>query len=178
MGCHVLLHRKLGLRPRGDTAWSSQRGGLLGSPGGRHRPNSCALTGSGVPASPPIPPHTRLRSPGPVLAQACPTRSSSGPELTPLHWPGELLSPASPWLPFLKPTSPSRPGTKAASLSISLLRPSQSVCLENGQMPIMTMLYTSVKALLILPGAAVTKHHRRGLKQQTIPIWLFRRPGG
>ena len=108
-----------------------------------------------------------------------PSRSSSGPELAPLHWPGELVGPARPWLPFLKPRSPSRPGAKAASLSISLLRPSQSVCLQNGQMPLMTMLYTSVKTLLILPGAAVTKHHRRGgLKQQTIPIWLFLGPGG
>lgn len=59
------------------------------------------------------------------------------------------------------------------------LRPSQSVCLQNGQMPLMALLYTSVKILLILPGAAVTKHHRcDGLKQQTIAVWLFWRLEG
>ena len=86
----------------------------------------------------PVPPHILLRSPGPSLAQARPTHSSSGPELAPFHCPGELFGSSSPWLPFLKPTSPSRPDAKAASISVSLLRPSQSVGLQNRKMPLIT----------------------------------------
>ena len=178
VGCHVLLHWKLGLGPRGATAWSPQRGGLLGSPGGRHQPGSSSPTGSGAPASPRPSPHPAS------LSWALPR---PGPSHTLFLWTWTCPFPLSRWtLRLLQPLASlpeayfSFETRRKGGKHLCFLAQAFPVCWPTEQKNASNnLLYTSVKTLLILPGAAVTKHHRHGgLKQQTIPVWLLWRPEG